>query len=81
MKRHDTDLVSLLGGVLFAALGVAFALDAAGTFSIDFTVVPAIVFIVFGVGILASVVTAARSGAPEPALVETDPDGSREADA
>ena len=73
MKRHDLDVVSLVSGVLFLALGVVFALDAAGTFNVDITVVPAIVFIAIGLAISASVIASARSGRPEPALVEADP--------
>jgi hypothetical protein len=73
MKRHDTDLISLVSGVLFAALGVVFALDEAGTYHVDLSVVPAIVFIVFGLGITASVVASARNTVPEPAVVEADP--------
>jgi hypothetical protein len=80
MKRHDTDFVSFIGGMLFTALGVAFALDAAGTYRLDVGVVPAVVFIAFGIGILASVVAATRSGAREPALVESDPDRSPESE-
>ena len=83
MKRHSTDLVSLLSGLTFAALGVAFALDAIGTYRVDLSVVPAIVFIVFGLGISASVLLAARSPRPEPvfAAVEADHEADRDPDA
>jgi hypothetical protein len=73
MKRHDTDVISLVAGVLFAMLGVVFALDAAGTVNLDLTVVPAIVFIAIGLAISASVVVSARAGRPEPSLVEAYP--------
>ena len=78
MKRHSTDLVSFLSGLTFAALGIVFALDAIGTYHVDLSVVPAIVFIVFGVGISASVLLTARSPRPEPAFAEAEPDLDRD---
>jgi hypothetical protein len=62
MKRHELDVVSLVSGLLFASLGVAFALHALGAFSVDLRVVPAIVLIVLGIaGIAAAIVSTARS--------------------
>jgi hypothetical protein len=63
MKRHELDVISLVSGLLFAGLGVLFALNAAGTLNFDVRVVPATVLIVLGVaGISASVVKTTRSG-------------------
>jgi hypothetical protein len=63
MKRHELDVISLVSGLLFAGLGVLFALNATGTLNFDVRVVPATVLIVLGVaGISASVVKTTRSG-------------------
>jgi hypothetical protein len=70
MKRHSTDFFSLLSGLVFAALGVVFALDAVGTYHVDLSVIPAIVFIVFGLGMSASVLMSFRAPEPAPVLVE-----------
>jgi hypothetical protein len=84
MRRHDLDLLSLVSGVLFAGLGVVFALKATGTITLDLAIVPALVFIVIGLAICASVLTAmlgpVPNGDPEPATVATDgaDPGSRE---
>ncbi|HEX4493139.1 MAG TPA: hypothetical protein VH914_18195 [Acidimicrobiia bacterium] len=72
MKRHDLDLLSLVSGVLFAGLGVVFALKATGTISLDLGIVPALVFIVIGLAVCASVVTAMLGPGPEPATVARD---------
>jgi hypothetical protein len=62
MKRHELDIVSLVSGLLFGSLGVAFALHALGTYSLDVRVVPAIVLIVLGIaGIAAALVSTARA--------------------
>jgi hypothetical protein len=80
MRRHDLDLLSLVSGVLFAGLGVVFALKATGTISLDLAIVPALVFIVIGVAICASVLTAmlgpVPAGGSEPATVGRDDAGS-----
>jgi hypothetical protein len=80
MKRHELDVVSLVSGLLFGSLGVAFALHALGAFSMDVRVVPAIVLIVLGIaGIAAALASMARPSderlADERAPV---PDGSPE---
>jgi hypothetical protein len=63
MKRHQTDVISLVSGLLFAGLGVVFALHALGTFNLDVGVVPAVVLIVLGIaGIAAAVTASPRSG-------------------
>jgi hypothetical protein len=55
MKRHPLDLVSLLGGLLFMGLGVAFLLDALNRWSTDVTWVPPIVLVVLGLaGVLST---------------------------
>jgi hypothetical protein len=55
MKRHALDLVSLLGGLLFVGLGVAFLLDSLNVWSADITWVPPIVLIVLGLaGVLST---------------------------
>jgi hypothetical protein len=56
MTRHRLDIVSLVGGLLFVGLGVAFLLDALDAWSADITWVPPIVLIVLGVaGVLSTV--------------------------
>jgi hypothetical protein len=72
MKRHDLDLLSLVSGVLFAGLGVVFALKATGTITLDLAIVPALVFIVIGLAVCASVLTAIVGRGPEPATVALD---------
>jgi hypothetical protein len=81
MKRHETDIVSLVSGLLFAGLGIVFALHARDTFSLDVRVVPAIVLIVLGIaGISAAVTssevkrTAADPLQPESLELELEPD-------
>jgi hypothetical protein len=62
VKRHEIDVISLVSGLLFAGLGVIFALNAVGTFDFDVRVVPATVLIVLGVaGISATFVRASRA--------------------
>ena len=75
MKRHPLDIVSLLGGALFAALGIAFLLDAIDAWSADITWVPSIVLIVLGLaGVLSTVVHRYPAPAPsEPAAATPDP--------
>jgi ABC-type thiamin/hydroxymethylpyrimidine transport system permease subunit len=72
MRRHDLDLLSLVSGVLFAGLGVVFALKATGTITLDLGIVPALVFIVVGLAICASVLTAMLGPGPEAATVAND---------
>ena len=70
MKRHDLDLVSLFGGVLFMGLGATFLLDALGKWSADLTWVPPIVLIVFGLaGVLSTI---GRNRAPAERLDATE---------
>jgi hypothetical protein len=55
MKRHPLDLFSLLGGLLFMGLGLAFLLDALNKWSTDITWVPPVVLIVLGLaGVLST---------------------------
>ncbi len=74
MKRHPIDIVSVLAGLLFTALGVAFALGEADRIDIDVRFVPAAVLIAAGAaGIIASFTradttpaeTIATSGVPD----------------
>jgi hypothetical protein len=58
MKPHRTDLISLIAGLLFATLGVMFALDRLGTVTIDVTWIPAIVLVGLG---LAGIATGLRA--------------------
>jgi hypothetical protein len=72
MRRHDLDLFSLMSGLLFASLGLVFALNSVSTLNLDLGVVPAVVFIVFGLAISASVLSSTRTrSAPEPAWIPT----------
>jgi len=50
VSRHPLDLVSLIAGLLFTALGVLFGLDAHGTVHIDVRWIPAIVLLALGAG-------------------------------
>jgi hypothetical protein len=61
MTRHPLDVVSLVAGVLFAGLGVAFLLDALDAWSADITWVPSIVLI--GLGLAGVLSTVARQPA------------------
>jgi hypothetical protein len=73
MKRHDIDVVSLVSGLLFAGLGVVFALHALGSFGLDVRVVPAVVLIVLGLaGISAALASSSRTVEPEPAGSDSD---------
>ncbi len=54
MKRHPTDLISLVAGLLFTTLGVMFALARAGAVTIDVTWIPAIVLVGLGLAGIAS---------------------------
>jgi len=73
MKRHELDVLSLVSGILFAVLGVVFALNALGTITLNLGAVPALVFMVIGIAILASVVASLRPSLPEPLPVPSDP--------
>jgi hypothetical protein len=74
MRRHDLDLFSLMSGLLFASLALVFALNSVSTLNLDLGVVPAVVFIVFGLAISASVLSSTRArSAPEPIWVPTPP--------
>ena len=35
MEQHETDPLSLIGGIVFAALGVLFLFDSAGSFEVQ----------------------------------------------
>jgi hypothetical protein len=55
MERHELDPLSLVGGVVFAGLGVLFLLDGAGTLTVQPRWVWPILLIALGVaGLLAS---------------------------
>ena len=58
MKRHDIDVISLVSGLLFAGLGIVFALHALGAFSLDVRAVPAVVLIVLGLAGISAAVSA-----------------------
>lgn len=60
MSRHPLDLVSLVAGVLFAALSVLFGLDARGTIDVDVRWVPAVVLLALGAGGIAHNLLRAR---------------------
>jgi hypothetical protein len=80
VKRHDIDIISLVSGLLFAALGAVFTLHALDVFSVDVRAVPAVVLIVLGLGgIAAAVTTPARSAAPA-ATDPPEPPASRDSD-
>jgi hypothetical protein len=70
VKRHDLDVLSLVSGLLFTGLAVAFLLDALDVWSADVTWVPAIVLIALGIGGMLSVwrrnATLAVADAPAP---------------
>jgi hypothetical protein len=72
VKRHDLDVLSLVAGLLFAGLAVAFFFDATDVWSADVSWVPAIVLIALGIGGVLSALrrhrpaVAATSGADEP---------------
>ena len=62
MKRHDIDVISLMGGLLFSALAVVFALHALGAFDVDLRAAPAVALIVAGLGgIAASLASSTRA--------------------
>jgi hypothetical protein len=71
MERHDTDVVSLIGGVLFMGLGLAFVLDALNGWSSNIAWVPPIVLIVLGVVGVVSTMSRQRA---IPADAPRDPD-------
>jgi hypothetical protein len=72
MKRHDIDVISLVSGLLFAGLGIVFALHALGAFSLDVRAVPAVVLIVLGLaGISAAVRASTDRVEPESAGSES----------
>ena len=73
MKRHDLDVVSLISGLLFAGLGLVFALHAADVFSLDVSVVPAIVLIVLGIAGIAAALTSSRPAAEAPEADRLEP--------
>jgi len=50
VNRHPTDFVALLAGLLFAALGIGFLLDASDTWDADVTWLPPIVLVALGLG-------------------------------
>lgn len=62
MKRHELDVLSFMGGLLFTVLGVVFALHALDVLNIDLRVAPAVALIVTGFGgIAAALRSSARS--------------------
>jgi hypothetical protein len=50
MERHQLDPLSLVGGIVFAALGVLFLFDAAGSLTVHPRWVWPILLIALGVG-------------------------------
>jgi hypothetical protein len=65
VSRHPLDLVSLIAGFLFTALGVLFGLDAHGTIDIDVRWIPAIVLLALGAGGIAHNLLRTRARAAE----------------
>lgn len=63
MKRHDIDVISLMGGLLFAGLAAVFALHALGAFDVDLRATPAVALIVAGLGGIAAAVTSSTRAA------------------
>ena len=62
MKRHDIDVISLMGGLLFAGLAAVFALHALGAFDVDLRAAPAVALIVAGLGgIVAAITSSGRT--------------------
>lgn len=57
LHRHPTDFFALFGGLLFAALGVGFLLDALETWDADVTWVAPLVLIALGLGGVLATVT------------------------
>ena len=57
MKRHDVDVISLMGGLLFTGLAAVFALHALGVFDVDLRAAPAVALIVAGLGGIAAAIT------------------------
>jgi hypothetical protein len=82
MKRHDIDVISLMGGLLFAGLAAVFALHALGAFDVDLRVAPAVALIVAGLGGIAAAVTSSTRAAdghhseplPEPVVTDRFPE-------
>ena len=76
MKRHDIDVISLMAGLLFAALAAVFTLHALDIFDVDLRAAPAVALIVAGLGgITAALTSVARAddftetaGAESPAV-------------
>jgi hypothetical protein len=67
VKRHPTDLISLIAGILFIVLGVMFALDRLGDVTFDVTWIPAIVLVGLGLAGIASGVKASFDSHHTPA--------------
>ena len=70
MRRHDIDIISLVSGLLFAALGAVFALHSLDAFSLDIRVVAAVVLI--GLGLAGVVAALAKPGALDDPAPQTD---------
>jgi hypothetical protein len=58
MKRHELDVLSFMGGLLFTTLGILFALHALDVVTIDLRVAPAVALIVTGFGGIAAALRA-----------------------
>lgn len=63
--RHRTDFFALFAGVMFAALGVGFLLDATEAWDADVTWVLPVVLIALGLGGILTTVTRPGTSAPE----------------
>jgi len=66
VKRHETDYFSLAAGLLFTALGIAFAVSAETGWQVDGRWLVPTMLIVLGAGGLAASVTASRRQRRDP---------------
>jgi hypothetical protein len=66
VQRHDADLTSLIAGLVFALIGAAYLVDAAGVLDLKVRWVLPLVLIGLGVaGLAGSLLRASRRGAAE----------------
>lgn len=69
MRRHRTDLVSLLFGLIFVVVGLSFVASPDGVTAIDWSLVAGFVGLAAGAGIVASLVRSPEVAAAEPATL------------
>ncbi len=58
MRRHDLDWVSLIAGIVFLSLAVAYAASGVTGFELDVRIVWPVVLVALGAGGIATAVTA-----------------------